>query len=111
MLKSLKDSTTSLPFGSSKMYGLVTGSGSLINTIGDLGLFLEPGGRPLGLRATSIVAPSETGFWAVNGVGPPLLWLSSSSEIENDIVVVDDEEASRTCQMKFEEDNGKEEKR
>ncbi|RHN56240.1 hypothetical protein MtrunA17_Chr5g0427321 [Medicago truncatula] len=44
-----------------------------------LGLFLEPGGRPLGLRPISMVAPSlQEGLF---GLGPPLLRVSSSSEV------------------------------
>lgn len=49
-----------------------------------LGLFLDPGGRPLGLRPISMVAPSlpplsmEEGLF---GLGPPLLRVSSSSEV------------------------------
>ena len=61
-------STTSFPLATSRMYELI-------------GLFLEPGGWPLGHRTTSIKAPlaSCLGFRA--GVGPPpLLRLSSSSE-------------------------------
>ena len=77
-----RDSTTSLPPGISRMYGLIAGSGSRVIMRGGLGLFLDPGGRPLGRLTTSMVAPSvELGFWAALGVGPPLLRLSSSSEV------------------------------
>ncbi|BAT81721.1 hypothetical protein VIGAN_03152900 [Vigna angularis var. angularis] len=81
-LNRARASTTSFPPGISKMKGLMEGSGSRVIIRGGLGLFLEPGGRPLGLRTTSIVAPSpvETGFWAAR-LGPPLLRLSSSSDV------------------------------
>ena len=70
----------------------MAGSGSRVMKTGGLGLFLDPGGRPLGRLTTSMVAPSppseeSLGFWAwlVGGVvlvGPPLLRpLSSSSEV------------------------------
>lgn len=85
-------STMSFPPGTSRMYGLIAGSVSRVMTTGGLGLFLEPGGRPLGLLTTSMVAPSPgwlvserdllLGPWAVAAAAPLLLRLvSSSSEV------------------------------
>lgn len=78
-LNRARASTTSFPPEISKMKGLMAGSGSRVIIIGGLGLFLEPGGRPLGRLTTSIVAPSpvEAGFWAAR-LGPAL---SSSSDV------------------------------
>lgn len=42
------------------------GSGSRVMIMGDLGLFLDPGGRPRGRRVTSIEAPS---FWEGSFLG------------------------------------------
>lgn len=50
---------------------------------GGLGLFLEPGGRPLGRRTTSMVAPSppeELGLCAVVGVTARVRLSSSAAE-------------------------------
>lgn len=54
----VRASTTSWPPCTSRIYGLIAGSGSRVIIIGGLGLFFDPGGLPLGLRAISIVAPS-----------------------------------------------------
>lgn len=48
------------PDGISRTYGDMDGSGSRVMIMGDLSLFLEPGGRPRGRRRISIEAPS---FW------------------------------------------------
>lgn len=52
--------TISSPLGTSRTYGDIEESGSWVMTTGGfgLGLFLDPGGRPLGRRTTSIDAPS-----------------------------------------------------
>lgn len=81
-------STISIPPGSSSTYGDIDGSGSRVITIGGLGLFLDPGGRPLGRLATSIDAPSLTvvltSFLVWMGVIASLglrLRLSASSDV------------------------------
>lgn len=51
-------STISVPPGSSSTYGDIDGSASRVMTMGGLGLFLDPGGRPLGRLITSMDAPS-----------------------------------------------------
>lgn len=48
------------PDGTSRMQGAMAGSdGSWVMTMGGLGLFLEPGGRPLGRREISTVPASS----------------------------------------------------
>lgn len=70
----------------SRMNGAMEGSFSRVMTIGGLGLFFDPGGLPLGRRATSTVPPSSAealGFLegaAAAEVGGREAALSASSE-------------------------------
>lgn len=79
------DSIISAPPGSSSTYGDIEDSLSRVIITGGLGLFLDPGGRPLGLLTTSIDAPSlllGSFLLVVEGV---VIWLglrlSASSEV------------------------------
>lgn len=81
-------SMISVPPGSSRTYGDIDGSGSRVMTMGGLGLFLDPGGRPLGRLTTSIDAPSLAPVVVVVVMSFLIAWpvglrlrLSASSEV------------------------------